>query len=158
MAAFSQELFDSICDEIATSSKGLRQICEEAGTTSRSFHRWIEADEELRQSYMRARDEQADFLADEILSIADDGTQDTTYITDKQGNDIPVEDKEWTNRSKLRVEARKWIAAKLKPKKYGDKLDLNHSGQVVVPILNIDPLDDSADNRPSEDSRTKETD
>ena len=58
-----------------------------------------------------------------------------TKVLIKSGGIVEVEDTEWVNRSKLRVEARKWIAAKLRPKKYGDKIDiqgeLNHNVSIV---------------------------
>lgn len=73
---------------------------------------------DFQEMYARAKEDQADFLAEEILDIADDSSQDTT--TDQQGNARC--DTEWVQRSKLRVDTRKWIAAKLKPRKYGDKL------------------------------------
>ena len=63
---------------------------------------------------------QADYLADQIIEIADYSEHDT--IEAEKGE---MENREWVNRSKLRVEARKWIASKLKPKQYGDKLDID---------------------------------
>lgn len=91
-----------------------------------------QAHKDFLRSYVRAREEQADFLAEEILEIADDGSNDLMTIT-KGDASYETENKEVTNRSKLRVDARKWIASKLKPKKYGDKLDLNHEGgQTIV--------------------------
>lgn len=136
MGAFSQELFDKICDEISISSLGLVHICKKHGTTSNSFHRWIREDEEgeLRYKYTCARENQADFLADQIIEIADDSSNDTKIIH-KGDKEIEVENTEWVNRSKLRVEARKWIASKLKPKKYGDKLDLTSKDEKI----NTDP-------------------
>jgi hypothetical protein len=139
MGKFSIELFDKICDEIAVSSVGLLHICEKYGTTSRSFLRWVREDEEkedseqlnLRHKYACAREDQAEFLADQIIEIADDSTHDTKTIQ-KGEQTIEVENTEWVNRSKLRVEARKWTASKLKPKKYGDKLDLT-SGNEKLP-------------------------
>jgi len=132
MGAFSQELFDKICDEISVSSIGLVHICKKHGTTSNSFHRWIREDEEgeLRYKYTCARENQADFLADQIIEIADYSSNDTKIIH-KGEQEIEVENTEWVNRSKLRVEARKWIASKLKPKKYGDKIDLTSLDQKI---------------------------
>lgn len=139
---FNQETADKICEEIATTSKSLRTICKDEGMPAvRTVLSWLsEGDKEegkeefkafLRQ-YARAREEQADFLAEEIIEIADDGSNDLMTIV-KGDQSYETENKEVTNRSKLRVEARKWIASKLKPKKYGDKIDLNHEGgQTIV--------------------------
>lgn len=71
---------------------------------------------------MRAREAQADLLAEQILQIADDGTNDTQ--TDDEGR-VRV-DQDVIARSRLRVDARKWLASKMAPKKYGDKIE--HTG------------------------------
>ena len=73
---------------------------------------------EFSQQYAHAREAQADKLAEEILLIADDGSNDT--YTDGDGNCRT--DAEAIQRSKLRVDARKWLASKMAPKKYGDKV------------------------------------
>ena len=78
--------------------------------------------------YARAREEQAETYADEIVAIADDGRNDT-YI-DENGNERVNQDV--VARSRLRVEARKWVASKLKPKKYGDRLQNEHTGTIEI--------------------------
>lgn len=131
---FTQELADKICEMISTSNKGLRTICKELDISTMTVLRWL--DDEDKKSfclqYARAKEEQAEHLAEEIISIADDSSRDTKIIKGKDGSDIEVENTEWTNRSKLRVEARKWIASKLKPKKYGDKVQTELSGEVKI--------------------------
>lgn len=92
--------------------------------------RWLRENEEFRNQYARAKEDQADFLAEEILDIADDGSNDFMTIT-KGNKTYNVENTEWTSRSKLRVEARKWIAAKLKPKRYGEKIDMTSDGKAI---------------------------
>lgn len=87
--------------------------------------RWL-ANEDFaafREQYTRARETQADTLFDEILSIADDSKNDT-YI-DEEGRTRT--DQEVIARSRLRVDARKWMAGKLRPKVYGDKVDMTHA-------------------------------
>lgn len=121
------EVFELICDQIATSDKGLTHICGTFKVSSRQFYRHLKGEEnaEKLRMYQRAREEQADFLADQILAIADDSSRDTIRSVDANGVEREVENKEWTTRSKLRIDARKFIASKLKPKTYGDKLELN---------------------------------
>ena len=70
------------------------------------------------EQYARAREAQADKLAEESLQIADDGRSDT-YL-DAEGNEKT--DNEAIQRSRLRVDTRKWLASKMAPKKYGDKV------------------------------------
>jgi hypothetical protein len=132
---FSEELFELICERISISSDGLHKICDEVKIHPSNFYRWISEDEKLRDRYAHARELQAELLADEIISIADDSSRDTKTIQSKGGEQIEIENTEWTNRSRLRVEARKWIAAKLKPKKYGDKVEVEQN-------VNINKLPD----------------
>jgi hypothetical protein len=132
---FSEELFENICNQISTTSIGLHKICKEVGISAVTFFEWIKEDAELSNRYARAREAQAELLADQIIEIADDSTNDTKTIVGKAGDLIEVENTEWTNRSKLRVEARKWIAAKLKPKKYGDKVEVDQT-------INVNKLPD----------------
>jgi hypothetical protein len=95
--------------------------------------RWLGANEEFRDQYARAREAQAEALADEIIDIADDGHND--WMERNQGDAAGwVQNGEAMQRSRLRVDARKWVASKLLPKKYGDKLDHEHKvdGKFVV--------------------------
>lgn len=131
---YTPELFEKICDEIATSDIGLVHICKHNGLNAKTFYDWIKADIELSNKYARARELQAEYLADQILSIADDVSNDT-IIDDETGRESA--NHEWINRSRLRVDARKWIASKLFPKKYGDKVDLTTAGEKINGVKEI---------------------
>lgn len=123
---FNQEVADAICERIAN-GESLRTVCETEGMPDKAtVFRWL-ADPEKKvfcDQYARAREAQADHLAEEILEIADDGTQDS-YV-DENGN--ARTDQEVIGRSRLRVDARKWLASKMAPKKYGDKVQQEISG------------------------------
>lgn len=123
---YSQEVADKICHLLSTTSQGLTTICQSTDMPSTvTVYAWLKDPEhaDFLNKYTYAREAQADFLADEIIEIADDGSND--FMTVKKGDmEYTVENKEVTNRSKLRVDARKWKASKLAPKKYGDKVDL----------------------------------
>lgn len=83
---------------------------------------------DFREQYARARESQAEVMFDEILEIADDGSND--FMTVKKGNlEYEMENKEVTNRSRLRVDSRKWYLSKVLPKKFGDKLDMTTNGK-----------------------------
>jgi hypothetical protein len=84
--------------------------------------------------YARAREDRSDKLADEIVAISDESHNDT-YVDD-DGN--VRTNHEVVARAKLRVDARKWVASKLKPRVYGDKLDLTQT--VTVRDLPDDEL------------------
>lgn len=86
---------------------------------------WLDGSRpEFSEQYARAREAQADKLAEEALQIADDGRSDT-YV-DGDGN--VKTDTEVIQRSRLRVDTRKWLASKMAPKKYGDKIQAEHTG------------------------------
>lgn len=88
-----------------------------------TVYRWLLANEPFRDMYARAREDQADTLADEIVAIADEpmvGKKTTT----KANGDTEITEGDMIEHRKLRVDARKWTAAKLRPRKYGDKLEL----------------------------------
>jgi hypothetical protein len=74
-----------------------------------------EEHDEFRRQYAHARECQADFYAEQIVDIADG--KDKLEVT--EGEPVLVRDH---NRDRLRIDARKWFASKLAPKKYGDKV------------------------------------
>ncbi len=117
-SSYTQEIADEICALLAD-GKSLKKICEMDNMPSKAtVFNWLAKNEAFLDNYTRAREAQADTLADEICDIADDGTND--YLSDENGR--KVVNQEVIARSRLRVEARKWIASKLKPKKYGDRV------------------------------------
>jgi hypothetical protein len=86
--------------------------------------RWLESNDAFREQYARAREAQADTLADEILEISDDGSNDWMQRTGKDQEPAWQLNGEHVQRSRLRVDSRKWFASKVAPKKYGDKLEV----------------------------------
>ena len=113
-----------ICDRIAE-GQSLRTISSEASMPAvKVVLEWIQGDEELRNQYVRAREQQADYIAAEIIEIADNSGKDVIVGADG----IKRVDHENINRDRLRVDARKWYAGKLAPKKYGDKVTNEHTG------------------------------
>jgi hypothetical protein len=136
---YDQAIFDAICDRIAD-GESLRSVCRDKAMPSKAnFFRWVAANKEAADQYARAMEVRSDVLFDELLDIADDGTNDWM---DRANADGQTGDKvlnaEHVQRSRLRIDARKWALAKMQPKKYGDKLDLNHGGGMVVTIAGPD--------------------
>lgn len=131
---YSAELAGEICEAIASSARGLARICRENERfpAASTVYAWLEAHAEFRERYARARLRQAELLADECLDIADDASEDT--VTTARGD---VLNREWLQRSKLRVDTRKWMAAKLAPKKYGtEKQEVTHeAGDTLTEFL-----------------------
>lgn len=127
----TQELFDKICEEIAHSSKGLVHLCKAHNVRTPDFYELIKNEGEALNKYTRAREAQADYLVDEMIEIADDSRKDSKEIFSSDGQKILIEDKEWTGRVRMMLDTRKFIASKLRPKKYGDKLDLTTDGEKI---------------------------
>ncbi|MFE1815619.1 terminase small subunit-like protein [Metapseudomonas otitidis] len=114
---YTQKIADQICERLAD-GESLKRICSgDEMPNKATVFRWLDAHKSFRDMYVRAREAQADSLADEIIDIADDGVNDT--IIDDNGS-VRI-NYDVVARSKLRVDARKWVAAKLKPRVYGDK-------------------------------------
>jgi hypothetical protein len=111
-----------ICIRIAE-GESLKQILRTEGMPVQSaVYEWLLRHPEFAEKYTRAREEQADTLADEIIAIADESPE-TVEVRDKEGNVIDIKiDSGYVGYQKQRIEARKWTAMKLKPKKYGDRV------------------------------------
>lgn len=140
--SFTDEIGREICERIAD-GESLRRICDSEHIPDRkTVLRWLvtlctEKHPELvtfRHQYAQARAAQAETFLDEILDIADDGTNDWMQKQGRDGEDYEVLNHEHVQRSKLRVDARKWAMSKLAPKKYGDRTALEHSGPDGGPI------------------------
>jgi len=87
--------------------KSLREICAMGGMPGAStVYAWLGQYREFSDMYARAREVQADVLADEVIEIADTEPD--------------------PNRARVMIDARKWLASKLRPKKYGDRVELDH--------------------------------
>lgn len=121
---YNQETADKICELIAR-GMSLRAICASADMPAGgTVHRWLAEHQDFQEQYARAREEQADGFADEIIDIADSVAPETGEVA----------------KAKLQIDARKWKAAKLAPKKYGDKseIDVKSSDGSMRPAVRLD--------------------
>lgn len=136
----THEARETICAEIAD-GKSMRVACQLAGVHPSTFYRELSSDEALRDNYARARDAQADKLAGEIVEIADELHIEARYDGDGVKLDLSSN---MVARNRLRVDARKWAASKLAPKKYGDRLEVDNklSGGVTIKKSADDYSDD----------------
>ncbi|QMV32665.1 terminase small subunit [Ralstonia phage Heva] len=129
-SSYTSELATEICLRIAC-GESVRSICKDEKMPSQdTIYRWVFHNAEFSEQYARARAMQMESWADEVLGIADDGSNDT--YEDEEGNQRT--DHDVIARSRLRVDTRKWLMSKLAPKKYGDKVDVNHGGQQDNPL------------------------
>jgi hypothetical protein len=120
---YTVELTDYICERLA-SGESMRSISRDEDMPAMStLFKWLREHKEFSQQYEKAKEESADALVEEILDIADNGTNDWMESYAKEGEDVAYKiNGEHIQRSRLRVDTRKWAASKLKPKKYGDRL------------------------------------
>jgi hypothetical protein len=120
---YSDELADEICARIAD-AQSMRTICKADDMPCKAtVFNWLRTNKEFLDQYTRAKEESADAMQEDMLDIADDGIND--WMDVNAGGD---EDASWkinsehVQRSKLRIDSRKWLMSKLQPKKYGDKI------------------------------------
>lgn len=116
---YTYALCKKICAIIVT-GKSLVSACKSVKIGYSTAKDWLVAHEDFAASYARACEERADYLADEIIGLSDEKPKETL---NKAG--AKVIDSAWVTNQKNKIDARKWIAAKLKPKKYGDKINLD---------------------------------
>ena len=133
-STFSQELGLAICEKLVE-GLSLRTIClaDDMPAVS-TVMLWLTKHKEFSEQYAHAREAQADTLADEMLDIADDASNDWMERPENRGGGWELNG-DHVQRSRLRLDTRKWIAAKLKPKKYGDKVETTHKGDIEAPIM-----------------------
>lgn len=125
-STYTEDLCGRICQRLAE-GESLRAVCRDDDMPAMSsVFKWLSEYPAFSEQYARAREAQADTLFDDILEIADDARNDWMV---RHGDDDAgwQANGEHIQRAKLRVEARKWMAGKLQPKKYGDKVqqDIN---------------------------------
>lgn len=129
--AYSEEdktnIVNTVCERIME-GEAIREIMKDKSLPNfNTLLIWISNDEKKSNQYAKAMEIRSELLFEEMLEIADDGSNDHMTIT--RGNEqYNVENKEFTSRSRLRVDTRKWYLSKLNPKKFGDKVE--HSGDV----------------------------
>ncbi len=138
---YTDELALKILEEISTTHHGLKKVCKNNGLAVSTLLIWLRDNKEFSTLYARAKESQADLLADEILAIADKERELIEEVTTGEGSYQTKKDN--IARSRLQVDARKWLAAKLKPKKYGDT---NQSEKTDAPPISFDDFINKIDN------------
>lgn len=138
---YSAEVADAICERIGE-GEPLRAICRTEGMPSwRSVYRWMEDYPEFAARIAHARTRGFDSIAEECLQIADETSHDTVMVG-SDDNTREAANTEWISRSKLRVETRLKLLAKWDPKRYGDKITQEHTGNVAIETITrrvVDP-------------------
>jgi len=125
---YNDELADQICALIAEGNS-LPRISKKLGFDLVSFYSWLRKYDEFLKKYTQAKEDQADTMAEQMLDISD--------------SELPRDvfgkiDSAAVNQARLRVDTRKWIAARLKPKKFGDSTTLRGDSEAPLnPSVNV---------------------
>jgi hypothetical protein len=140
---YNQEKADRICEAISE-GMSLREICKPDDMPNKAtVFRWLNLHEEFSDQYARAREEQAEAMADEIVAIVDTAASpvmvDGVPLLREDGTPLLVADQAAIAHARLKMDARKWVASKLKPKKYGDKLGIG--GADDLPPIAIEAIE-----------------
>jgi hypothetical protein len=143
---FSQEIADHICECLSTMPRGLAYIVkqgkEEFGDDKfpsvTTIFKWLDQVPEFAKLYARAREAQGQLLADETLDIADESKEDYIKRLGYKGDEATWEvNGEAIARSKLRIDTRKWHAAHLAPKKYGEQIQVDQTVNASDGLLEL---------------------
>lgn len=134
---YTQELADELCEYLAM-GESLRTACGHEGMPAiRTVFNWMHKNDSFMQQYARAKQESADAMAEEILDISDKAEDVIKHGAEKKSG-------AYAQTQRLRVDTRKWLMSKMKPKKYGEKVDVTSGGQplpLLGGITNV-PVDD----------------
>jgi hypothetical protein len=133
--AYSQQqiddTFNDILSEIEQGNSLISILRRKEFPSTATFYQWLEADEDKAKRYVRACEIRADVIFEDIIDIADHSDEDHTPFT---GANV-------VQRDRLKIDARKWIVAKLHPKKYSDRVyqDITtHQEQPLFPDVCTD--------------------
>lgn len=119
-AALVEEILKRVAE-----GESLREICAADDKPDHStFLEWVRNDEALANQYARAMDCRADAVFDEMFDIADNAANDWMERTDPTNPGWELNG-DHIQRSKLRIDTRKWALARMNPKKYSDRLKLS---------------------------------
>ncbi len=143
-SSYTPEIAEEILDRLA-SGESLRTICasSEDFPDIRSVMRWLRKDEDFRQQYARAREIWADSVVDECQHIADT-PQEGVIVKELKDGSEEITREDMLGHRKLQIDTRKWAAARMSPRKYGDSSLMklgDAEGNALQPItLNIIPV------------------
>lgn len=125
---FDQAIADEICDRLCK-GESLRAICgverDDFMPGQTTVFRWLAENDIFAKQYAYAREAQAEAFVDEMVAIADS----PNATVDPDTKEPVIRD---PARDRLRVDTRKWVASKMLPKKYGDKIDVTHAGGITI--------------------------
>jgi hypothetical protein len=141
---YTEELAHEICVRLG-SGESLRKIClDERIPSIATVMSWLTKKPDFLEQYTRAREIQAETQFDELIDIVDQPPE-LSHITDKNGELVEVKfDSSYVAWMKLRVDTRKWTAARMAPKKYGEQKTPEVTNDLTVIDVNVRDMMDVA--------------
>jgi len=131
-STYTVERADLICRLLAE-GRSLRQVERMQGMPARSIIRWLEERDDFRELYASACQRRAWGIADEILDIADNASEDWRQVHGPNGTTYYVINHDRIARDKLRCDSRKWLLARMMPKKF------RRASLTSIPARTVDP-------------------
>lgn len=129
-----EKVLDVVCDRIACSNKGIASILAEPHLgfplpTYSTFMKWLSEDSSLSDRYAHAKDDQLEFLEQEMRELHNKAwvpvvDREGNVVRDADGQIVMTVNKASAAIVRIEAENKKWLMGKLKPKKYGDKLQV----------------------------------
>ncbi len=147
---YTQETADRVCEMIAN-GYSLRKVCaEENMPVASTVFKWMRENEDFSKHYAKACAERTEAQNEEMLELGDEAISLAQSVDVKASGAV-------VNAVRLKSDNLKWVMSKMKPKKFGDKLDLTSDGKALpTPLLaHIDAIPNNNSN--SEDSGSEET-
>lgn len=120
------EIFDKICERIEKGESLYKILSDENMPSSQTFYIWIDTDELKSKKYARATELRSERIFEEILEISDTPVEGIVLETDDNGR-TKEKRGDMLGHRRLQVDSRKWMLSKMMPKKYGEKLDIDHT-------------------------------
>jgi hypothetical protein len=141
---YTEELANDICTRLGL-GESLRKICLSENMPSlSSVMSWLTTKPAFLEQYTRAREIQAETQFDELIDIVDQ-PPDLCVVKDKDGKDVEVKfDSSYVAWMKLRVDTRKWTAARMAPKKYGEQKQAEQEFDPMVIDVDVKRMMDVA--------------
>jgi hypothetical protein len=135
-SVYTPDLAAEICRRLAQGETLLAICRDEKMPCDATVRKWALDDKDgFFTQYTNARTVGYERMADELFEIADDGSNDWMERKRQDGSSETILNAEHVNRSRLRVDTRKWFLSKVLPKIYGDRTQHEHSGTVTLEAL-----------------------
>jgi hypothetical protein len=142
---YTEDLADLICERLAI-GESMRSIARDEDMPAMStLFKWLRVHPSFTEQYERAKVESADAMSEDCIDIADNIDGQTVMVDGVplvvEGEMVKVVDSVSVQHAKLKVDTRKWLMSKMKPKKYGERTTTEHTGSLKVSDLSESELD-----------------